>query len=252
MKEYKSYQDLKNEYGLETDKDKELQLLFELPIYKWEPFHYLSGSVYETAKMLKQLRKAKGCIGISTNGMNPQEYKDRSLLRYIDEKLVEFLDSERDFEQQKRFKRFKEQIIDNQFNYLFFKRSVCDSFFLEVEGEVWESGYSDNELNAIIECYENEEKKINSFKGNASSYSVGGTPALGAMALEIVGYLPEEWKISTKYNFAVDFMLASHAVDFRGEEWVDNAKRWTKNDKWHHARNWVNSLAKTLEKVKKI
>lgn len=228
----KSYEELIENPELEEGAKDGLGRLYLMPFlirgHGWSEM--FDECIYQASKLLLQMRESKNGAEVSVNHMKPMLYNDKTLLSFLQEQLVHFLDSKK---------------ASNVNGVIGFKSNT--------EGRVIicrqeDDRYSDGDLKKIIEYYEGNEESRRKYMGNNRFGRGGGAPALGAMVVDVESYLPKVWSEYEKNNFAVDFLLSCGATEFKGKDWNEDAVKWTRKEKFANAKNWVKSYESALKR----
>jgi len=203
----------------------------------------------DIARMLKQLSFSKGAFSLAVGGLS-KDYDNPKLVEVLKKSLADAL-AER-----------VEKMNSNGVNYMILYKAIGRrrrGFSLPYPAgcSPQEVGFSNEELNAIIDFELGHMAEVEKMKGNKERWESDGSsrlPELGRLAEMIMEYLPKDWPKVDQLNFVFDFLFKAGFLDFKSEDWKAQfsgiVKSRIRKMKDRMVRNWVSSYHKSKEVAK--
>lgn len=191
-------------------------------------------SAMEIARMLKQLSFSNAGFSLVV-GVVTKDYNSPTLVEVLKQSLVDAL-AERVV-----------KVNSNGENYMILYKSSGRKkrgFYLSYPAgcSPQEVGFSENELDAIIDFERGLQDKVKKMQGNVRSNTTPTkNPELGELVLSLMQYLPEEWSQATKNAFLADYLCSAGFLDFKGKSWLEGFREKEKSEKDRLVRNWIKS-----------
>lgn len=193
----------------------------------------------ELARMLKQLVLCGGGFSLVVGGVK-KDYNSPALVEVVKQSLEDAL--------QARVRRGRNHLILSK-GYGAGGDEGRAFLIPYPEGHKPQaSGFSEEELEAIIRKEEELAEEVEKMKGNKMNYTTyTRNPELGRLVSFLYQYLPQEWSDATRNAFLADYLCGAGFLDFKGKAWVESFKEKVKEDRDRQVRRWVEAYLKTKE-----
>lgn len=201
----------------------------------------------DIARMLKQLSFSKGYFSLKVVGDREKDYTNPALVGIIKQSLEDALGKRVE-------KGDNNMLLSKSKGYGAGGDQSRGLLIPYPEGYTpQEVGFSDVELQCIIDFEEGLAVEVKKMQGNKERWEEKGKsrlPELGKLAeWIIINYLPKEWKEVDKHNFVADYLFNAGFLDFKSEIWKAGFRDKKKEQKYKMVLDWIKAYHTTQNRI---